>query len=100
MSSRRNQLAIITQILEMPRINRLAVILDCELNPQQYQRYLSFLLRRGLLEEERGRADCYRLTGSGKELLRHLHKVQTLLNFENQERLTGSSAINNYRTYA
>ncbi len=77
-NSRRSEIEIFADMLRMARseVNKTTLLYQANLNYTLLQKYLAFLLERGLLEEH---DSCYRTTRKGMEFLATLRRLQALL---------------------
>jgi predicted transcriptional regulator len=77
-NTRRSEIEIFADMLQMAtvKVNKTTLLYQANLNYNLLQKYLAFLLERGLLAEC---GSCYITTPKGKEFLATLKKLQALL---------------------
>jgi predicted transcriptional regulator len=93
MDNRRSNIEIIADILRLGHTKKTDIMYGCDLCFSQAQRYLPFLLERGLLEEDErinGRR-TYRPTDEGKLLLAHIERVRELMDLPDRDAYTGEA---------
>jgi len=80
-NGKRSAIEIIGEILELRECSKTGIMYKVNMSYALLQKYLSFLLSRGLLEQHtngKGRI-TYRITPRGEELLRNIHYLQEQL---------------------
>ena len=91
MDTRRSNIEIIADILRLGNTKKTDIMYGCDLCFSQAQRYLPFLLERGLLEEYevvKGRR-TYRPTPEGEQLLLHIERVRELMELPDRDAYMG-----------
>ena len=91
MDTRRSNIEIIADILRLGNTKKTDIMYGCDLCFSQAQRYIPFLLERGLLEEYevvKGRK-TYRPTHEGEQLLTHIERVRELMDLPDRDAYTG-----------
>ncbi len=84
-NNRRGEIEILSDILEMARdgAKKTELLYQVNLSYSQLQKYLSFLITKGLLEEKelasRGNHRLYTVSDKGIELLENLNQIRSIL---------------------
>ncbi len=94
MDTRRSNIEIIADILRLGHTKKTDIMYGCDLCFSQAQRYLPFLLEKGLLKEDarvKGRR-TYQPTAEGKRLLVHIERVRELMNLPDRDAYAGDDA--------
>ncbi len=87
MHSRRCNIEIIGDILRIGGTGKTNIMYGCDLSYHQLQRYLRFLLARGLMELHSGNEmrKTYKPTAEGEQLLATIDSVRALLGLEDHD---------------
>lgn len=92
--TRRSNIEIIADILRLGHTKKTDIMYGCDLCFSQAQRYLPFLLDKGLLKEDahiKGRR-TYQPTIEGKKLLVHIERVRELMNLPDRDAYAGDDS--------
>ncbi len=87
MQGRRSNVEIIADILRMGQTKKTDIMYGCDLSYYQLQRYLHFLLGRGLLEmdDADNPRKAYRPTALGEQLLVQIDRLRTLMGLHDRD---------------
>ncbi len=85
LNTRRSDINIIAEILRLGEANKTKIMYDVNMSHQQLEKYLDFLVGKGLLEKEQSKRNpggLFRITPKGKQLLRSIEGTLELLGEE------------------
>jgi len=80
--TRRGHMDIIADILRAAKegTKKTKIIFRARINSEQSKKYLSLMVRKGLIEaEKRGKYELYRVSEKGSKFIREYHELKELL---------------------